>query len=289
MAMEVAGALEYGETLSSPNNPITEPLSSHPSPELNPPSGPLDQPALAENPPWNGWEVLALALITLVTMVLCILVVGYALRPYLAPHAEWSSVITMPEVIVGGQLLAYVLLFFLMYALVRNHTDQSVFQALRWNWPKNWNNYLLAGLILAISLWPLEYLLPMPKKLPIDEFFKTAREAYFLSVLGIFFAPLFEELLFRGFLYPVIARRWGMGVSIVVTAILFAFVHTMQLKYSWGPVLVIFIVGLVLTTVRAVKKSVAASMLMHMAYNGTLFVATFIATDGFRHMEKFNQ
>ena len=222
-------------------------------------------------------------------MFLCILVVGFALRPYLAPQAEWTSAIAMPEVIVGGQVLAYVLLIFLMYALVRNHTDQSVFQALRWKWPKNWSNYLLAGLILAICLWPFEYLLPMPKKLPIDEFFKTAREAYLLSVLGIFFAPLFEELLFRGFLYPVIARRWGMGVSVVVTAIFFAFVHTMQLKYSWGPVLVIFIVGLVLTTVRAVKKSVAATVLMHMAYNGTLFIAAFIATDGFRHMEKFNQ
>jgi membrane protease YdiL (CAAX protease family) len=51
----------------------------------------------------------------------------------------------------------------------------------------------------------------------------------------------------------------------------------------------IFIVGLTLTTVRALKKSVAATILMHMAYNGTIFVAAFIATDGFRHMEKFNQ
>jgi uncharacterized protein len=286
--MEIAGARESGKTVSSPNNPITE-VSPQAAPPLVPSSPEGPQPTLAENPPWSGWEVVALTAITLVTMFLCILVVGFAFRSYLAPHAEWRSVITMPEVIVGGQLLAYVLLFFLMYALVRNRTDQSVFQALRWKWPKNWSNYLLAGLILAVCLWPIEYLLPMPKKLPIDDFFKTAREAYLLSVLGIFFAPLFEELLFRGFLYPVIARRWGMGVSIVVTAIFFAFVHTMQLKYSWGPVLVIFIVGLALTTVRAVKKSVAATVLMHMAYNGTLFIAAFIATDGFRHMEKFNQ
>jgi predicted deacylase len=26
-----------------------------------------------------------------------------------------------------------------------------------------------------------------------------------------------------------------------------------------------------------------------MAYNGTIFIVTFIATDGFRHMERFNQ
>jgi len=28
---------------------------------------------------------------------------------------------------------------------------------------------------------------------------------------------------------------------------------------------------------------------MHMDYNGTIFVTSYIATDGFRHMEKFNQ
>ena len=50
----------------------------------------------------------------------------------------------------------------------------------------------------------------------------------------------------------------------------------------------IFLVGVTLTTVRAVKKSVGATVLMHMAYNGTIFVAAYIATDGFRHMEKFS-
>jgi hypothetical protein len=61
------------------------------------------------------------------------------------------------------------------------------------------------------------------------------------------------------------------------------------LNFSWGPVLVIFLVGVALTTVRALRKSVAATVLMHMAYNGTIFIAEYIATDGFRHMEKLNQ
>jgi membrane protease YdiL (CAAX protease family) len=287
--MEIAGARDSGDSVSAPDNPITEQLPPEPEPPFVPTPDVSREPAFVENPPWSGWEVVALAAITLVTMVLCILVVAYALRSYLAPHAEWSSVITMPEVIVGGQLLAYVLLFFLMYGLVRNHTDRGVLEALRWKWPNSPGNYLLAGFVLEVCLLPFAYLLPMPKNLPLDEFFKTARDAYILSVFGIFFAPLFEELFFRGFLYPVLARRWGMGTSIVVTALFFASIHATQLKYSWGPVLVIFIVGLALTTVRAVKKSVAATVLMHMAYNGTIFIVTFIATDGFRHMEKFNQ
>jgi membrane protease YdiL (CAAX protease family) len=52
---------------------------------------------------------------------------------------------------------------------------------------------------------------------------------------------------------------------------------------------VIFLVGLVLTMVRAQQNSVAAGVLIHMAYNGTITVAMFAATDGFRHLEKLNQ
>jgi len=40
--------------------------------------------------------------------------------------------------------------------------------------------------------------------------------------------------------------------------------------------------------VRARKNSVAASLLIHMAYNGTITVAMFAATDGFRHLEKLS-
>jgi membrane protease YdiL (CAAX protease family) len=54
-------------------------------------------------------------------------------------------------------------------------------------------------------------------------------------------------------------------------------------------VLVIFLVGVVLTIVRAKTNSVAASVIIHMAYNATITIAMFAATNGFRHLEKLNQ
>jgi len=59
--------------------------------------------------------------------------------------------------------------------------------------------------------------------------------------------------------------------------------------FAWGPVLVIFLVGTVLTMIRAYKNSVAAGLVVHMAYNSTISVLMFVATDGFRHLEKLNQ
>jgi len=242
-----------------------------------------------EDPSWNGWDVLALFALSFVAVVVCLLVAGLVAHSYIRPDRSLMRVTSSPEVIVVGQLLAYLFIFLLMYMLVDSRAGGHVREALRWNWPTNWTKYILAGIALEVFLVPFEFLLPMPKHLPMDDFFKTARDAYILSVFGILVAPLFEELLFRGFLYPVLARRFGLRLSILLTTVGFTFIHVPQLKYSWAPVLVIFLVGLALTTVRAFKKSVACTVLMHMAYNATIFVVAFIGTGGFRHMDRFNQ
>ena len=113
-----------------------------------------------------------------------------------------------------------------------------------------------------------------------------------------------EELFFRGLLYPTlarwlgqltgvltppsVARQFGVGGSILLTAAGFGLLHGAQLGYSWA-VLIILLVGLVLTLVRVVTRSVAASFLVHVGYNATVTIIALIATGGFRHMEKMNQ
>jgi CAAX protease family protein len=273
--------------VSAPHNPISEPAA--PPEEQLPTSASVPSNPPDENPPWSFWEVIALAVITVVAMVVCVLGTAYFVHRRFSPATPWIESLKRPEVIVGGQLLAYFLILLLMYRMVSAQTGGNVLQAIRWNWPRNWGAYLLAGIVLELCLVPFAYLLPMPKHAPIDDFFRTARDAYVLSLFGVLFAPLFEELFFRGFFYPALARRLGMIPSILTTALAFASIHASQLKYSWGPVLVIFLVGVALTTVRAIKKSLAATVLMHMAYNGTIFIAAYIATSGFRHMEKLNQ
>jgi uncharacterized protein len=273
--------------VSAPHNPISEPPA--PTEPQFPLTTSFTPPPPIENPPWNGWDVLALAFITFVAVVGCALATAYFVHLRYSRATPWIESLKRPEVIVGGQLLAYFLILILMHRIAYTGSGGKPFEAIRWNWPQNWTRYLLAGVALEICLLPFAYLLPMPKNVPIEEFFRTARDAYILSLFGILFAPLFEELFFRGFLYPVLARRFALGPSIVLTSLAFAAIHASQLKYSWGPVLIIFLVGVALTTVRALKKSVAATVLMHMAYNATIFVVAYIATDRFRHMERFNQ
>jgi membrane protease YdiL (CAAX protease family) len=74
------------------------------------------------------------------------------------------------------------------------------------------------------------------------------------------------------------------ATAVVLTGAAFAFVHGAQLGNSWAPVLVILVVGLVLTTARALLNSVAASWIMHTGYNGTLFLLMWAQTQGFRKL-----
>ena len=253
-----------------------------PFPQLVPPS-PTD-------PAWNGWDVLRLVILTIVALFVGVFAVLFLARWKIYPHTPIAEVARIPLVVIAGQSVAYLLIFAYMYVLVtRERGRPSFWAAIHWNWPANIALYVLAGFALSLGLQGLAHFLPIPKELPIDSFFRTPAEAWALGTLSITLAPLMEELFFRGFLYPVLARRLGLPVSVFLTALGFALLHGAQLMFSWGPVLVIFLVGVVLTLVRAKKDSVAAGVLIHMAYNGTITVAMFAATDGFRHLEKLNQ
>jgi membrane protease YdiL (CAAX protease family) len=247
-------------------------------------------PTAPPDPAWTGWDVLRLIFLTIVALFVGVFAVLLIARWWVYPHTALGEIARVPLVMVAGQSLAYLLILAYMYVLVtRERRRPDFLAAIHWNSPSNIAVYVLAGFALSLGLQVLAHFLPIPKELPIDSFFRTPAEAWALSILSVTLAPLMEELFFRGFLYPVLARRLGLPVAVFVTALGFALLHGAQLMFSWGPVLVIFLVGIVLTIVRAKTNSVAAGVLIHMAYNGTITVAMFAATDGFRHLEKLNQ
>jgi membrane protease YdiL (CAAX protease family) len=233
-------------------------------------------------------DLLQLIGITAVTMtVVPIAVIGLA-HLTIYKTIPLVEIVKIPEVVLIAQLLIYAGVFAAMRWLVGARGGQFL-QAVRWNWPQSsWTGFLLLGVVLYFVLIGLGQLLPIPKHLPIDRFFQTAREASIMSVIAVTLAPFMEELFFRAFLYPVLARRVGTLTAILLTSALFGMLHGAQLGYSWA-VLIIFLVGIALTTVRAVTKSVASSFLVHVGYNATLSALLFAATSGFRHLERLNQ
>lgn len=287
--------------MASPENPQFEPssqaepptgASSDSGPILSPPAASGTSPEIpspagsAENPAWNGWDVLTVVVLGVVTIFVCqfaILMVAHYWwypRARLIDLAQRPILLLISQIVIDGAMVVYLVL------LVEGKYRQPFWRAIRWNWPKQLWAMLALGAATYIGLAMLSSFLPMPKDTPFDKLFENPRDAYLLSIVAITLGPLMEELFFRGFLYPVLARRWGAGWGVFLAALPFALLHLQQYGYSWGILLLIFGVGMVCGIVRAVTGSVAASFLVHAGYNGAQMLIAIFLTHGFTRMPK---
>jgi CAAX protease family protein len=274
--------LSYGENPLSPKQEFPAPVSEQRD-------GQLVEPVIeaGENPAWGIWEVVRIAVVAMLAIgLLSTVALGLALRGAGPVRPAPADLARNARVVVPAQFGAYLVVMAYMAWVVRSR-GRRFWAAIRWKWPPaTWFGWMALGVALALLVQSASLLLPIPKSLPIDRYFRDMLGAYMMAAFGLTCAPLVEELFFRGFLYPALARRWGLAVGVVVTAALFASIHASQLAHAWAPLLLLFFVGVVLTVVRARTHSVATTFLIHVGYNGTLFGMLYLASDHFRHFEK---
>jgi membrane protease YdiL (CAAX protease family) len=143
---------------------------------------------------------------------------------------------------------------------------------------------LVSGLVLSFLVSLISSAFQPKTNLPIQAFFENRLSAILLMSMAVALAPVFEETFFRGYLYPVLARSWGMTPGIFVTGTLFGMMHAMQLWGGWVQIALLIVVGIIFTYARAVSKTVVASYLLHFSYNSAIFLGFLIASHGLRQM-----
>ena len=184
---------------------------------------------------------------------------------------------------------------------------------LQWRWAVARNQaakLVSLGLLLGVTMQAVTYFITPPKTLPVDDFFHTQTDAWLITLFGTIVAPIFEEVCFRGFLLPAFAiaydwlslprteqarARWQTTTTltpaalILLTSIFFALMHFQQVAHLWAALLVLFSISLLLTFVRVRTGSVAASVLVHGAYNGFVFLMVIVQTGGYLHLERMTK
>jgi uncharacterized protein len=270
-------------------SPVPVPSSPDPFAIASVPSV-LTVPRPVENPVWSGWDVLLIAVLTFVVMVVLQVTEAKVAQVLWYPSESFfdaaQRVAQKPILLIISQFLVYIPVAVLMVALVEGKYHVAFWQAIRWNWPRSGWKLLALGAAMFFALGLLQSLLPMPKDTPFEHLFDRPRDAYLLSIIAVTLGPLMEELFFRGFMYPVLARRMGVAWGVALTALPFGLIHLPQYGWAWGAALVIFLVGVVCGVVRAVTRSVGASFLVHAGFNGTQMLIAAVMTQGFRHMPK---
>ena len=273
--------------------PALEPMPIEPA-QGNPPAFPLpphvpNWNAGAGTPedllvPWGWLEVGMLVVLAVVaSLVVTWGVAELAVRVLgVKPDAVFGSDITTAKsiVVLLSQALIDGLAILYLYLMLLGRTEAPFWPTIGWRdlrtspGPLHASpiQFLAGGAAMAVVVSFAGGFFNSKETLPIEQLLQARVSILLFGILGVLVAPLVEETIFRGFLYPVIARRAGIAAGIAITGVLFGLMHAAQLWGGWGQIALLILVGVALTWVRARTGTVTASYFVHLGYNGLQLV-----------------
>jgi len=233
-------------------------------------------------------------------------------HPSADPHKIATAAIH-PKLMVSAEALAQIITLAVSFFFFPLLWQRSFGHGIQWDFAsarRNAYKLIPIGLIAGFAVQAISSLIPVPKSIPMDDFFRTPSDVWLVTAFGTLLAPMFEEICFRGFLLPAFAiaydwlslpktpaarERWHITTNLtlasivfgsIVSSIFFTLLHAQQLAHTWAALFVLFCVSLILSFVRLRTRSVACSTLVHASYNLSVFLTLFIATGGYRHLER---
>lgn len=267
-------------------SPVPDPMPEIVPPPEDPGAGP---PARSGEAPTLLEAVAFFALAAIFLVVIQGLAAVVALHWHLYGKGGLKALAFNPRFTIPVMAVSYGAILWAAAALFSHAWRRTFGEGIHWNWAAlqgKWIGLPALGIGLGVAVQLASNVLPIPKQMPIDAFFRNAVDAWIVALFGVLIAPIMEEIAFRGFLYPALGRWTGGVVAALLTSVPFAWLHAHQVGDAWGPLAMVFVVSLVLCAVRDRANSVAASAVVHAFYNLSIFTVIFFATDGFRHLER---
>ncbi len=181
------------------------------------------------------------------------------------------SISLIPAALLGS------LLIFLFVYLKKNITAKHY---LKLNTPSVKQVFQWIGILILFSLgmeW-VNYYVDRPTPEWMLDSYKTAGIIPLFWFTLIIAAPVFEELLFRGFLLEGLRHsKLGNLGAVIITAALWAVIH---LQYELFEVVAIFLIGLILGYARIKTDSLYTTIILHALMNlaATVQVAALVTT-----------
>ncbi|NUQ30654.1 MAG: CPBP family intramembrane metalloprotease [Acidobacteriaceae bacterium] len=273
----------------------------------------LQEPLPVKRQPHLGYGLTFAATAYFLTLLISALLIYIAVSHQGPVHlGSLDKVKNLERISLYAMGMGYLLTFLGAFFIFPRFWDRPYFDVLQWNFAavrRYWPLLATAGVVLTISAQIAERFVSVPESAPMNAFFKDRTDLWLITIFGSLLAPFIEEMIFRGFLLPGVAiaidwfrltrtdaarAHWESTGTVTQQAVIFsgiatsgcfAAVHAAQLANTWSAVFLLFCVSCILTTVRVRLNSLAASTLVHACYNGTLFLITFIATGGYRHLD----
>lgn len=236
------------------------------SPE--PPLVPVPEPAAPapeSYPFWGYLDLFGFAVIALLGSVVVSLL-GKLLMD--ATHVKEAFVLFPAQVLLYAFLLGTLALIF------RRYYGRPFWQSLRWAPVEVSAPFAaVAGVLVAFGVMIASVLMRTPDiDSPMKALLSDPASVLMIAVIGTTLAPVCEEIVFRGFLQPLLVRSWGAAPGILVAAAAFGLMHLQEYAYSWRHGLLITLAGAGFGWMRQRTGSTKAAALMHATYNFVFFL-----------------
>jgi len=253
------------------------------------------EPAIPEDlqVPWGWWDLALLTVVGTLGFVTLVFLIIAAFQTAGVSRLQFQHSIKYQGLasIIAIFLVSLLLLLYLTLQLrIRFHAP--FWRTLRWKpidtgiiSPKIvYLGFVLGGFLLSMMIALVSSAFTPKNKMPIEQLLQDRHTAFFLLVLSVTLAPFFEETIFRGYIYPVAARTFGVTSGIIFTGLLFGLMHASQLGGNLPQVALLVVVGIVFTALRARTGSVLPGYIVHVSYNAFISIAFLIASHGLRQM-----
>ncbi len=168
------------------------------------------------------------------------------------------------------QCVLYALVMSALYALARVRHGVPFAQAVNWTLQFRGAWYCVFGApVLALTISVLRVLFGAPL-IPsaVDSLTASDIPLPVVAIFAVILGPLFEEIVFRGFLQPLLQTR-GKWFGLIATSAMFSMLHGTQNEWLWQYMVLLFFAGLAFGITREKTGSTAAAFLLHMGFNLT--------------------
>lgn len=220
---------------------------------------------------WLG----SVLLLLVVPVVVILPYIAYLSANGVSPTAEsLTQDKTVILLSIIGVIPAHILTLALAWILITEFGRLPFWKSLNFFWPPSLGPLKGLGVsfVCAIVLLALGFLVTWligGGKTDLDIMIESSYQARLVTAfLAVATAPLVEEIVYRGVLYPASQRLVGMGWAIALVSFLFAGVHFWQYQKNLGVFTAIVILSIALTVIRAVTNSLMIPFVIHLIFNG---------------------
>jgi hypothetical protein len=228
-------------------------------------------PEETREPFWNYFDLLLIVGLSFLSLITAYAAIGGWI------HFHRRAEDDLTDLALPLQFVAYGLIYLSFFLVFKLKYNRPVLASLGF---RKTNHSLVAagagGVLLAFGIAAVANFIKTPKvETPFDQLAKTPLSMALLALTAIVAAPLFEEMVFRGFLQPLLSRTFGMWLGILITALLFGGLHASEYQFAWQYVAAISIVGIALGIVRAKTNSTIPGTVMHGCFNAVSVAGLF--------------